>query len=671
MTTGMTIVLPPGLSGMLAGIAVRGAIILAAAFLADWLIRPRSAALRHLMWTVALAGVMILPVLRAAVPRLRVAVPLPGFAARVLERGSASAPVLGLLPGAPAPVRDFPVSGSPAANERRALPEPGSAPRASENLPGAIVAGTPWRYAIAPPAESSGIGTSGGDLLVLVWLLGMAIAAAPLFYGLWQLARIERSAPPIIDTRVLEWARLARNEMGVRRTVRLIEGPAGAMPATWGIHRPVVLLPASATGWSDDRLLAVLRHEFAHVARHDAWTQLVGELSVVAHWFNPMVWRAAVRQRIEREFACDDRVLGCGPHACDYADTLVDLARFSRASRSAALAGLAVARSSGLRDRLIALLDEDRNRDRVSRSLVWRIASFSAIPVLLLACVAPVRTTQASRGVPVASTAISPAVPPAGMPVEPVAAVLPTPPAPGSRPVAIPDRLHAAPVPDRLHAAPVPDRLHAEPVLDSWPAPLPDRPRVSPAPDAWPAPPAPSTGEPSPIPDARPSRQVPPTLPTAPVPEVRVSAPHTATASRQWPGGSLTARLLRQARAHSISDHDMTSVLRAATDVGLEGAADREAFLEAAAGIRSDAQKRLSLEGLLQGTPASADVLLAIRVSATMRSDGERVPLLQSLVPAIPPDGELHDAFLAAVAGIRSKSARERIEAATARRSGR
>src|SRR5262249_36021872 len=49
-------------------------------------------------------------------------------------------------------------------------------------------------------------------------------------------------------------------------------------------------------------------------------------LVCAVYWFNPLVWFAAWRLRVERELACDDHVLEAGAKASDYASHLVEIA---------------------------------------------------------------------------------------------------------------------------------------------------------------------------------------------------------------------------------------------------------------------------------------------------------------------------------------------------------
>ena len=57
---------------ILAGAAVKSTVVLAAAWIAAFVLRKHSAATRHLIWTAAFAAILALPFLSAALPGLRV-----------------------------------------------------------------------------------------------------------------------------------------------------------------------------------------------------------------------------------------------------------------------------------------------------------------------------------------------------------------------------------------------------------------------------------------------------------------------------------------------------------------------------------------------------------------------------------------------------------------------
>ena len=170
--------------------------------------------------------------------------------------------------------------------------------------------------------------------------------------------------------------------------MRLLQSDRVAMPMTWGWRRPVILLPATASGWQSTRRTVVLRHELAHVKRADVATQLLAQGACAVYWFNPVVWLAAFRLRVEREQACDDAVLGLGSRASDYANHLLDIARECRAPGLAVSAAVAIARPSQLERRMRAILDPTVRR-AAERSTAVLAAVFLTGAVLAVSAVTP------------------------------------------------------------------------------------------------------------------------------------------------------------------------------------------------------------------------------------------------------------------------------------------
>ena len=144
--------------------------------------------------------------------------------------------------------------------------------------------------------------------------------------------------------------------MGVRRPVRLLRSRERSMPMAFGTRRPAILIPAMADTWPDDQTRAVVLHELAHVARYDCLTQSLAFAACALYWFHPAAWWVARRLRIERELACDDRVIAAGTQAREYAGHLLEIAYAFGSHRAPALA-VSMARPRQLEGRMLAALD--------------------------------------------------------------------------------------------------------------------------------------------------------------------------------------------------------------------------------------------------------------------------------------------------------------------------
>jgi beta-lactamase regulating signal transducer with metallopeptidase domain len=337
----------------------KAAVLVMTAGGAAFLLGRRSAALRHVAWSVALVGLLLAP-LTAALPRWS----LP---ASEVDRVAA--------------IPELPAS-RPEAGENRFVPAvPMSGPlRVANPAPVAVAATSP------PPAPSADhaqrFGWTSSQVLALLWLLPVAALLGVWGWRLVQVERLCRSArffPAGFPQLALEEA---RTSLGVRRPVELLLTDAVRAPAVWGWRRPRILAPGEARNWSARRWRAVLLHELAHVERGDVVWQTLGDLAWRLWWWHPAAWLAVWQQRRSQELACDDRVLATGVLPSDYASELLALASGmgTRRSRSPSLA---LVHRSEVGRRVAAILDPF-GHDLGSRSRQAVMAIFMAVACLTI-----------------------------------------------------------------------------------------------------------------------------------------------------------------------------------------------------------------------------------------------------------------------------------------------
>jgi bla regulator protein BlaR1 len=195
---------------------------------------------------------------------------------------------------------------------------------------------------------------------LIAWCGGIALMLIYSALGQFQLRKIFHHTRQLDQA---DWALLlneVRQALRLRQRVVLLQSPENLMPFTCGWLRPRVILPADADQWSTERRRIVLLHELAHVKRLDCLSQTLARVVCALYWFNPLSWLAARRMCIERERACDDLVLNGGCKASNYATELVQIATTFR--RAPQAAGIAMARSSNLEQRVTAIVDNSQAR---------------------------------------------------------------------------------------------------------------------------------------------------------------------------------------------------------------------------------------------------------------------------------------------------------------------
>ena len=319
---------------------IRATLVLLAAWVVVPRLRHRSAAERHLLWLLALCVAAALPPLSLVVPAWR-----PEWAARIAQ----------------------------------------SWPVTLDGLDGWAFQGGPDVVVRATGVES--VAWAWTDWLALSWALGSLGVLLLLAAEGVKLARLLSSAEPITDPRCAGISRAVSHRLGLARAPLLLCSAQALMPMTWGSRRPRVLLPGSSVDWSDERLEAVLAHEFAHIRRRDWLAHMIAQAVCAAYWFHPLCWAAQRAICREGEQAADDDALRLGLDAGDYAAHLVEIVRSSRVRVPAPT--MAMARASHLEKRVQALLDRSLNRRAVSSAMTRTAAAVGIAVAVPLAAVAP------------------------------------------------------------------------------------------------------------------------------------------------------------------------------------------------------------------------------------------------------------------------------------------
>ncbi|HWC97694.1 MAG TPA: GWxTD domain-containing protein [Candidatus Sulfopaludibacter sp.] len=139
----------------------------------------------------------------------------------------------------------------------------------------------------------------------------------------------------------LEWQRRMKElaaELGLRRSIALLESCLTDVPVVIGYLRPVILLPIGMlAGLTAAQVEAILIHELAHVRRYDYLANVMQTMVEGMLFYHPAVWWVGSLMRREREHCCDDVVVAQQGDARGYAVTLARL-ELSRSAREPALA---------------------------------------------------------------------------------------------------------------------------------------------------------------------------------------------------------------------------------------------------------------------------------------------------------------------------------------------
>ena len=359
------------------GVLTKGSLLILLAVAFTRLLTRAPAAARHLVWSLSVAGLLLLPATSWFPWQLEL--DFLASARDVLTTPS----VTDVAPPTPDE------TSAPSERAEGVALAPNVASTATADAP-AVMANVPATNPLDAQVALTSRLSDPALVLVLVWLAGVLWMTGRLAIGVAAVRRMVRDSVPADDSGWHEIIGDARESLGVRQDVGVVISESAAMPFTYGLLRPTIVLPDTADDWTPERRRSVLLHELAHVRRGDLLTNAVVQLACAVYWFHPLIRMAARRVRIEAERACDALVVAAGKLPSDYAGDLLDIARTMRSSSTAAVA-LAMARRSDFEGRLLAILAPDSGRNMLTAARATLIALAFVAPAVAVAAAVPAR----------------------------------------------------------------------------------------------------------------------------------------------------------------------------------------------------------------------------------------------------------------------------------------
>jgi multidrug resistance efflux pump/beta-lactamase regulating signal transducer with metallopeptidase domain len=307
-------------------VALKAAVLILVALALHLVVGRRRVLVRSVLWNACLAGLLALPAIDAAFPRLRIAcLPAP------LAKGE-----LRLVPPYGGGIQGGPSSsGIPAQNPPRPPLRKGGSDAARGRLlvppyEGGIQGGS---FQQPSPAPSSQEGESRAPWFDAVGasLLAYAAVAALLLLRLARslaaVGALRRSAVAVEEPVWVEALDRWRTRLRLTRPVRLVRSGRVGVPIVLGWLRPTIVLPEHLDGPAAPRVIdAVLLHELAHVKRADYPWNLALRLAQAIYWPHPCAWLLGRVIGGVREQACDDLCVYWMDDAAAYRASLLDVA---------------------------------------------------------------------------------------------------------------------------------------------------------------------------------------------------------------------------------------------------------------------------------------------------------------------------------------------------------
>ncbi|RDU36630.1 BlaR1 family beta-lactam sensor/signal transducer [Neobacillus piezotolerans] len=231
--------------------------------------------------------------------------------------------------------------------------------------------------------------------LFTVWFIGVALFVGAAVFSTYKIYKIRNSAVAIDDQKLNNLLEACKEMVGVKRNIRLRETSMISSPITFGIFQPYIFLPSKTREeFSLNELKYVLMHELHHHKSKDLFVNYVMWMFQIIYWFNPVVWYASKRIRIDRELACDASVLNLLDESgyIEYGHTII---RFADKKYDSTLKQIAPG-IGGTNKQIKQRIQFIASYSRDSLVLKWKSKVICAVLGIVLLFLAPITNVIAS-----------------------------------------------------------------------------------------------------------------------------------------------------------------------------------------------------------------------------------------------------------------------------------
>lgn len=147
--------------------------------------------------------------------------------------------------------------------------------------------------------------TESISILSVIWLAGLLLCFGFFAVSYIKCYREFRFSLPVENDILEAW----KEKHPLKRSLSIRQTETIAAPLSYGVIRPVILMPKNTEWKNIYQLRYVLEHEYVHIRRLDMLTKLIMIAAVCIHWFNPLVWVMYILFNRDLELSCDETIV--------------------------------------------------------------------------------------------------------------------------------------------------------------------------------------------------------------------------------------------------------------------------------------------------------------------------------------------------------------------------
>ena len=160
--------------------------------------------------------------------------------------------------------------------------------------------------------------------IVIIWIAGILLTFTAFIIPHIKNVKKYKSALPIENEFIANW----KLRHTLIRKYNILYSDEVTIPFTYGLFKPIIVLPENILDSDNDVIDYVLTHEYTHIKCFDTLKKWFMLITLCVHWFNPLVWIMNYMITNDIEIACDEKVIKFKgiENKAYYASIIVELA---------------------------------------------------------------------------------------------------------------------------------------------------------------------------------------------------------------------------------------------------------------------------------------------------------------------------------------------------------
>ncbi|KEJ00098.1 beta-lactamase regulatory protein [Clostridium botulinum A2B7 92] len=171
-----------------------------------------------------------------------------------------------------------------------------------------------------------------------IWLVGVFSIALFFSIILWKFKVRISNLEQIRDPEIVSLLEECKKKLSINRSIPIYACDDFKAPCIFGVLKPKIYIPKYKYSTNDYKYLShIFLHELIHYKRKDLIYNFLGTITILIHWFNPIIWFIVKRMKLQREYACDTYVLEIlgKEESIEYGMTLINFSKLISSSQKA------------------------------------------------------------------------------------------------------------------------------------------------------------------------------------------------------------------------------------------------------------------------------------------------------------------------------------------------